>query len=995
MITSPHKDGAAASATKSESTPLLWNSAPPSRRSAGASKRNGDGLVRYWPPYQQQLSRQLRRRRRIIQVLTLCIALLIAGASIKPFLSPRHHQNLAGSAVDDGPSASSPSIHLEEHDSSTPLNAVHSSTPESLLKRVPQCKDGPCFRPERIQVPTDRVGFPSYWNYAGSQINVTYDGRSFFLNDDRVMFLGGSMHPARATLETWNAALDEAVRNGLNLVTVYVIWSVHQPFADRPIDWRLPNHIGCHRDSDGDDQDPYEYEYFGEDCAWTLARAIRAAANRGLFVHIRIGPYVCAEYSYGGIPEWLPLKYPDIRMRRANAEWLIAMEEYVANTVAYLTKNNLFAYMGGPIVAAQIENELGGEEEERDFFGSAAGSDGASPPIPPTNKKAGNNLLSVDAGGNLILNAPRRHYNKIGNATVQDYANWCGRLAARLAPQVVWTMCNGLSAPTTITSFNGDTTGSSWLEHRGDNGRVQVDQPALWTEDEGGFQIWGDDPKHVSNYFWGRTARDMAYNALQWFARGGSHLNYYMWWGGYNYGRSPAAGIMNMYAAEAPMCPSGERRQPKFAHFQSLHESIADIAPILLGAPTALFRNESVEFMNEHGSWQRSNGMDQKLFRYNTREGRHVHEAVFVENNVNRSHVMRAFLLNGTNERIFELQPYSAMLFVDGSVSFDSAALYPPSFKLTRKTRNDPVAMLDWASWREPVGSLWENPDTVVDTAPIEQTALLANMSMSSDYAWYGTDFTVPVDLEAAWLIVETQQANGLVAYIDDVYAGSSCTHHHAEGAAVLRIPLNVPITCGNHKISILSESLGYGNLIGRWGGSTGPKTKGITGGVFLSSPKLGYNVSLVDGRLWRSFAGLHGEKLSPKDGVRRQDLEKNLRGVSSSGGLWTSALFDTPRYDSSTQALFLDIKSGRGHIWLNGFDLGRFWNITRGNTSDYSQRYYFIPPDLLYLTGALNELVLYDIFGGGVGTPRLVLSWLEASDDQFEDEVGFQLACL
>lgn len=48
----------------------------------------------------------------------------------------------------------------------------------------------------------------------------------------------------------------------------------------------------------------------------------------------------------------------------------------------------------------------------------------------------------------------------------------------------------------------------------------------------GGFQIWGNSPHNTTNYFWGRSPADIAYAIAQWFARGGSHMNYYMWFGG-------------------------------------------------------------------------------------------------------------------------------------------------------------------------------------------------------------------------------------------------------------------------------------------------------------------------------------------------------------------------------------------------------------------------------------------------------------------------------
>jgi len=52
------------------------------------------------------------------------------------------------------------------------------------------------------QVPPNKSGFPSFLNY-NAPIDVTYDGRSLLLNGERALFLGGSMHPSRATKSTW------------------------------------------------------------------------------------------------------------------------------------------------------------------------------------------------------------------------------------------------------------------------------------------------------------------------------------------------------------------------------------------------------------------------------------------------------------------------------------------------------------------------------------------------------------------------------------------------------------------------------------------------------------------------------------------------------------------------------------------------------------------------------------------------------------------------
>jgi Glycosyl hydrolases family 35 len=335
--------------------------------------------------------------------------------------------------------------------------------------------DTPCwFRAAAVSVPRQVPGFPSFWNYYSEEdcvrqlqpIHVSYDARALGLNGERVLLLGGSVHPSRMTRHTWHAALDEAVRQGLNLITIYVIWSAHQPFSGAPLDFTL--------------QWNYTANGVAASAAWDLQEAIRDVANHGLWVHIRIGPYVCAEYNYGGIPEWLPLLSENMSMRRPNFEWMWRMGYYVTQVLSYLQQHKLFAYQGGPILLAQIENEIGSDMD----------SEAEEP------------LLRVDSNGHLVAPSPsrsststasRRDDSVLRNATMQDYADWCGRFAQQWAPEVVWTMCSGLSANSTISTYNGffeNADDIAWLETYGDTHRIQVDQPALWTEHEGALSTY-------------------------------------------------------------------------------------------------------------------------------------------------------------------------------------------------------------------------------------------------------------------------------------------------------------------------------------------------------------------------------------------------------------------------------------------------------------------------------------------------------------------------
>ena len=105
-------------------------------------------------------------------------------------------------------------------------------------------------------------------------IRVSYNHRSILVNDKPILLLGGSLHPVRHTRSTWNAALDDAVHMGLNLITIYVIWSAHQHFADSDFDWSLPgNDFLCDKIDESNDASSLK-------CPWTLGAAIQQAAQR-------------------------------------------------------------------------------------------------------------------------------------------------------------------------------------------------------------------------------------------------------------------------------------------------------------------------------------------------------------------------------------------------------------------------------------------------------------------------------------------------------------------------------------------------------------------------------------------------------------------------------------------------------------------------------------------------------------------------------------------
>ena len=87
-----------------------------------------------------------------------------------------------------------------------------------------------------------------------------------------------------------------------------------------------------------------------------LSYFLDLAASEGLFVNLRLGPYVCAEFAHGGLPAYLKA-VPDMEFRAYNTAWLNATQyylEYMRDWLQpHLPKN------GGNVILIQVENEYG------------------------------------------------------------------------------------------------------------------------------------------------------------------------------------------------------------------------------------------------------------------------------------------------------------------------------------------------------------------------------------------------------------------------------------------------------------------------------------------------------------------------------------------------------------------------------------------------------------------------------------------------------------
>lgn len=140
--------------------------------------------------------------------------------------------------------------------------------------------------------------------------------------------ISGEMHYTRIPPGYWQLRLRMARAMGLTAISTYVFWNRHEP-------------------------KPEAYDFSGEN---DVASYVRLAQEEGLDVILRPGPYVCAEWEFGGLPWWL-LREPDLRVRTDDERFMAPVRRWLRRLGEELAP--LQAANGGPIVAVQLENEYG------------------------------------------------------------------------------------------------------------------------------------------------------------------------------------------------------------------------------------------------------------------------------------------------------------------------------------------------------------------------------------------------------------------------------------------------------------------------------------------------------------------------------------------------------------------------------------------------------------------------------------------------------------
>ena len=165
----------------------------------------------------------------------------------------------------------------------------------------------------------------------------TTGDKTFLLNGEPFIVKAAEVHYPRIPRPYWEHRIQMCKALGMNAVCIYIFWNIHE------------QQEGVFDFTDNND----------------VAEFCRIAQKNGLYVIVRPGPYVCAEWEMGGLPWWL-LKKKDIKLRERDPyfmECVKIFEEKVGEQLKPLTIQN-----GGPIIMIQVENEYGSYGEDKPYI---------------------------------------------------------------------------------------------------------------------------------------------------------------------------------------------------------------------------------------------------------------------------------------------------------------------------------------------------------------------------------------------------------------------------------------------------------------------------------------------------------------------------------------------------------------------------------------------------------------------------------------------------
>jgi beta-galactosidase GanA len=139
--------------------------------------------------------------------------------------------------------------------------------------------------------------------------------RSFVIEDNQLVrdgtplqILSGSLHYHRCHPSLWRDRLKRMRAMGLNTVSSYIPWTFHET-------------------------DEGVFNFSGDR---NITDFVVTAQEEGLMVMLRMGPYMCGETDFGGLPWWLLNQDPPVTIRTFEPGYIAFVSRYWAQVLQAL-----------------------------------------------------------------------------------------------------------------------------------------------------------------------------------------------------------------------------------------------------------------------------------------------------------------------------------------------------------------------------------------------------------------------------------------------------------------------------------------------------------------------------------------------------------------------------------------------------------------------------------------------------------------------------------
>lgn len=376
------------------------------------------------------------------------------------------------------------------------------------------------------------ISFAISINAKQPTIHTFTQGDGTFLLDGKPFIVkAAELHYARIPREYWDHRIKMCKALGMNTICAYVFWNYHEP-------------------------QPGVWDFSGNH---DIAAFMELCKKNGMWVIVRPGPYVCAEWEMGGLPWWL-LKDRSIKLRTLDEKFMkpaIAFENKVAEVLAPYRLEN-----GGNIIMVQVENEYGSYAKDKPY-----------------------------------VSAMRDALRAAGwDKTTLFQCDWSSNFTDNALDDLVWTMNFG--------------TGANVLDQFKKLGELRPNAPRMCSEYwSGWFDGWGR--AHET-----RPATDMV-NGISTMLDNGISFSLYMthggtsfgWWAGAN--NTGFAPDCTSYDYDAPIDEQGAATE-KYYQLHELLQKHSDVKLPAVPKPLPIISIPEVKF-NEMAPLFRAGNMPQPI----------------------------------------------------------------------------------------------------------------------------------------------------------------------------------------------------------------------------------------------------------------------------------------------------------------------------------------------------------------------------------------------